>query len=307
MNHLYGIACVVMAAATFATLDTLIKYVGAAVPFAVVMWFRFGFQVITTAWWLRRTRGTFRLTSKHLRLQLYRGILLSISSIMAFFSLKFIPVADFTAIMMLTPLLMTVVAAVTLGEHISKLRWVLVGMGFVGAMVIIRPGHSAFTWGAVLPLLLVLTSAAYQLLTHSLASLDEPSTTHAYAGWIGFIMASVALPFVLQGAIADWQVASQAMNVSMGAMMGLLLVIAVCATAGHSLLILAYSHAPVTVLTPYLYSQIPFAVLGGWLLFAHALDDWTAAGVVIIAISGVLGTWLTAHERRLDLQVVLDN
>ncbi len=307
MNQLYGIVFVVCAAAAFATLDTTTKYVSVAVPFAVVMWFRFGFQVLTTSAWLAHRTGTWCLASQHLRLQMYRGVLLSLSSILAFFSLKLIPVGDFTAIMMLTPLLMTVVAALAMNEQVSRLRWLLVCMGFVGAMVVIRPGHDGFTWGAVLPLVLVLTSAGFQMLTYKLAQLDDAATTHAYTGWIGFAMASSALPFVWQDAVAGWSVASVQLGVSAWIVAALLLLIAVSATMGHSLLIKGYAHAPVAVLTPYLYVQIPFAVFGGWLVFAHRLDGWTLLGIVIIAISGVLGTWLTARERQADLHMVLDN
>jgi drug/metabolite transporter (DMT)-like permease len=307
MNHLYGIAFVVCAAAAFATLDTATKYVSVAVPFAVVMWFRFGFQVLTTSVWLSRTQGTWRLTSQHVRLQIYRGVLLTGSSILAFFSLKLIPVSDFTALMMLTPLLMTVVAAVALREHISLLRWLLVSMGFVGAMVIIRPGHAAFTWGSLLPLILVFTSAGFQMLTYKLAKLDSAAVTHAYTGWIGFVISSVTLPFALQNSLATWSSASSVLGISAWTLTSLLLLIAVFATIGHSFLILGYAHAPVAVLTPYLYAQIPFAVIGGWLVFAHQLDGWALLGIAIIAFSGVLGTWLTARERQADLRVILDN
>lgn len=307
MNHLYGIAFVICATAAFATLDTATKYVSVAVPFAVVIWFRFGFQVLTTSIWLARTQGTWRLTSGHARLQIYRGVLLTGSSILAFFSLKLIPVSDFTALMMLTPLLMTVVAAVALKERISFLRWLMVLMGFVGAMIIIRPGNEAFTWGSLLPLILVFTSAGFQMLTYRLAKLDSAAVTHAYTGWIGFVISSAILPFALQSSFAAWSSASSVLGVSAWVVASLLLLIAVFATLGHGFLILGYARAPVAVLTPYLYAQIPFAVLGGWLVFAHQLDGWTLLGIAIIAISGVIGTWLTARERHVDLRVILDN
>jgi len=301
-RNLYGIAWVILAAAAFATLDTVTKYISAVVPFAVAMWFRFGFQVLSTHLWLRRTRGAWGVKTQHLRLQIYRGILLSISSILAFFSLKLIPVSDFTSLMMLTPLLMTVVAAVSLGERISALRWILVLLGFVGAMAIIRPGHEAFTWGSLIPLVLVFTSAGFQMLTYKLAQVDDAATTHTYTGWIGFVLATILLPMVIP---ANWQ-AWDAVGSNVEQVFGLLLLIAVLATIGHGSLILGYARAPVAVLTPYLYIQIPFAVLGGWLVFAHQLDGWAVMGIVIILVSGVLGTWVAARERRKDIRIVVD-
>ncbi len=300
---LRGIAYVVLAAASFATLDTATKFVSGAVSFAVVMWFRFGFQILSMSLWLKQRRGNIWLATNARRLQIYRGILLTLSSALAFFSLKLIPVADFTSIMMLTPLLMTVVAAFAMGEAVSPWRWLFVLLGFVGALVVIRPGHEAFTWASLLPLVLVVTSTGFQLLTYRLAKLDDAATTHWYTGWIGFVFATCALPFVIQSSGMGWAAAAMSgWNV-----IGWLVLIAIFATLGHGFLILGYERAPVAVLTPYLYIQIPFAVFGGWLIFSHKLDSWTAIGIGIIAVSGVLGTWLTARERKADLHIVLDN
>lgn len=300
---LTGIAYVLVAAASFATLDTATKYVSTAVSFAVVMWFRFGLQILTTGVWLGQQRGTIFLHTNAKRLQIYRGVLLTVSSALAFFSLKLIPVADFTSIMMLTPLLMTVVAAFAMAEKVSPLRWFFVLLGFAGALVVIRPGHEAFSWGSLIPLLLVGTSTGFQLLTYRLAKLDDAVTTHWYTGWIGFVSATLALPFVIQGGGQAW--VDAAMN-GWG-VIGWLILIAIFATLGHGFLILGYARAPVAVLTPYLYVQIPFAVLAGWLVFSHKLDGWTALGIGIIAMSGVLGTWVAARERHTDLRVILDN
>ncbi|MDI9333233.1 MAG: DMT family transporter [Cytophagales bacterium] len=300
---LWGIAYVVFATASFATLDTATKFVSGAVSFALVMWFRFGFQILTTGIWLQRQRGSIFLKSQAVPLQIYRGILLTLSSVMAFFSLKLIPVADFTAIMMLTPLLMTVIAAFGMKEKVSPLRWLFVLTGFVGALVVIRPGNAAFTWGSLLPFLLVFMSAGYQLLTYQLAKIDDAATTHWYTGLIGFVFATLALPFVIQSGTQAW------LNAMLGAWdkVGWLILIGVFATLGHGLLILGYARAPVATLTPYLYVQIPFAVLGGWLVFAHQLDVWAIIGMVIIATSGVLGTWVAARQRQMDVRVILDN
>jgi drug/metabolite transporter (DMT)-like permease len=307
-SAIFGILFITLAACAFATLDTTTKYVSAFVPFAVVMWVRFGFQVLTTSWWLQHRRGSWRLSTQHLRLQLYRGVLLAVSSVLAFFSLKLIPVSDFTALMMLTPLLMTVVAAHSLREPVSVQRWALVLMGFVGAIVIVRPGHAAFTWASLIPLVLVFTSAGFQMLTYQLAKLEDGLITHAYTGWIGFAMATLALPFAAQGDLGlvgweAWQLAAQ----SAWQVIEWLLLIAVCASLGHGFLILGYARAPVAVLTPYLYIQIPMAVLGGWWVFSHQLDAWSLLGMCIVAVSGILGTWLTAKERKADLHIILDN
>jgi drug/metabolite transporter (DMT)-like permease len=104
---------------------------------------------------------------------------------------------------------------------------------------------------------------------------------------------------------ALWLSIPAELGVGVGATAGLLFLIAVCATLGHGLLILGYARAPVATLTPYLYAQIPFSVLAGWLIFRHQPDSWTLCGIVIVAISGVFGTWLTARERQLDVRLAV--
>ncbi len=182
---LAAVGFVVLATASLAALDTITKYISFAVSFAVVMWFRFCFQIVTMSCWLKATRGSVHISSNNVKLQLYRGGLLTVSSVLAFFSLKQIPVADFTSLMMLTPLIMTVVAATSMREVISPLRWGLVVMGFVGAIVVIRPGHETFTWASLIPLVLVGTSTGYQLMTYRLAQVDDAMTTHWFTGLVG--------------------------------------------------------------------------------------------------------------------------
>jgi len=125
----WGIALVLLATACFATLDTGNKFLTmAGVPVVMAVWFRYLFQALST-------------TAVLLPL---RGLLLTISSVFAFYSLKHMPVAEFTAIVAISPLLVTLLAATLLGEHVSGLRWTLVAGGFAGTLIIIRPGSDHF-------------------------------------------------------------------------------------------------------------------------------------------------------------------
>ena len=193
------------------------------------------------------------------------------------------PIGEFTAIVMLTPLIITLMAATSLRERISPLRWVCVAGGFVGAITVIRPGSDVFSVASLMPLGLVATNAAYQVLTSRLARTEDAATMHFYTGCVGAALLSVLLPFV-------WT--------ALPPMAWVMLVgIGICSTLGHDLLILAYGKAPVAVLTPYLYQQIVFATLAGWAVFAHMPDGWAITGILTIGVCGALGTWLTARDQ----------
>jgi len=178
---LRAIGFVVAAVACFAALDTTTKLISAVVPVAMAIWFRYLFQALVTGLALMPRRGRGLLRTRHPVLQFARGVLLVLSSVFAFFSLRFMPVGEFTAIVMLTPLVITVLAASMLGERVSALRWSLVMGGFAGAMIVIRPGGDDFDWTLLLPLGLVASNAGFQILTSRLAKVDDAGT-----GWLVF-------------------------------------------------------------------------------------------------------------------------
>lgn len=281
-----GIFLVVTAVACFGALDTAVKYISHAVPLVMAIWFRYLFQALVTSLTLLPSRGAGLLRTRHPGLQLLRAALLVVVSALAFLSLRHVPVGEFTAILMLTPLLVTLLAVTSLGERVSAMRWLFVFGGFVGALLVIRPGSEDFTWAMLLPLLLVASNAWFQIITSRLSRLEDASTTQVYTGVIGAGLATIALPFGWQS-IEQWTTWT------------ILLFIGAASTFGHLMLIKAYSRAPASSLTPYLYAQIAFATLGGWLVFAHTPDAWSLVGILIIAACGAIGTWLKAREDRL--------
>jgi drug/metabolite transporter (DMT)-like permease len=288
---LQGIGLVVLALACFATLDTTTRHISTSISLLVALWFRYAIQAVITTVVVWPGRGRRVLLTRHPKFQLARGLLLFACSILAFFSLKYMPVGEFTAIALLAPLVITVFAAWKLKEKIRPLRWSLLVGGFLGTLVIIRPGTHHFDWTVVLPLMLVITNSAFQLLTSQMTKTEDPITMHFYTGWIGTILASLVLPFVWE-LPADWTVWLQ------------LLIMGVLASIGHFLLILAYGRAPAATLTPYMYAQIAFGVLGGWVVFHHLPDQWTFVGMGLIALCGALGAWLTVHENRVTIEPI---
>lgn len=284
-SALAGIALVVAAVACFAALDTTTQFVSASVPLLMALWFRYAFQAIATTAVVLPLRGWSVLRTAHPKFQCLRGVLLLTSSLLAFLSLKYMPVAEFTAIGAIVPLVITLLAATALGEKVSALRWSLVLGGFAGTVIIIRPGGENFDWPLLLPLGLVVSNSWFQVLTSKLARTEDPMTMHLYTGWVGTLLASMALPFVWTS-LPSWS------------LWGWLVLMGGAATVGHFLLILAYKKTPAATLTPYLYAQIAFAMLGGWIVFSHVPDGWSLAGIVMIAICGATGAWLTARESR---------
>lgn len=285
---LEGIAWSVVAVACFAASDTIAKFVTNSVSVLVALWFRYAIQSVVMTALMLPEHGMQAFKTAHPKFQILRGLLLVTTTLLAFSSLQFMPVGEFTAIVLITPLVITLLAGRLLGETVSPLRWVLVAGGFVGAMVIIRPGHEAFHWASLLPLALVGTNAWFQVLTSKLAKTEDPMTMQLYSGWTGAVIGTLALPFV-------WTTLPSMQ------LLILLMVMACLVTAGHFMLTLAYQRAPAVTLTPYFYLQICFAMLGGWVVFAHVPDAWVIAGMSLIGVCGVAGGWLTVYEDNQNL------
>ena len=285
-NTLAGIAYVVLSVACFAVLDTVTKNVSASMSLMLALWFRYLIQALFSTVFFLPKRGMALFKTDHPRFQVARGVLLFVSSMCAFYGLKYLPVGEFTAIASVTPLVVTLMAAMSLGEKVRKLRWALVLGAFAGTLVIVRPGSQHFDWVLIFPLLLILTNSSFQLLTRKMTSTEDPVTMNVLTGWVGTLLGALILPFVWE-LPKDWHLWLQ------------LLIMGIFATVGHYLLIMAFSKAPATVLTPYFYTQIGFAMLGGWLMFDHVPDHWTLVGIGIVAMCGALGALLTVRESRI--------
>ena len=283
-SALTGIALTLGAVAFFATLDTATKLVLGAVPLLMALWFRYFFQAAVTTAIMVQRRGWSIWRTQRPGLQILRGLLLVSSSTVAFEALLHMPVAEFTAIVSLAPLVITVLAAWFFHERVSALRWLLVAGGFSGAMIIIRPGAEQFSLVFLLPFLVLVANSLFQLLTSRMVRTEDPLTMHLYTGWVGTLVSSLALPWVwTEISLQSW---------------ALMILMGLSAAVGHFLLILAYERTPVATMAPYLYAQIAFAVIGGWLVFSHTPDGWSLLGMCVIAACGTTGAWLTLKQAR---------
>lgn len=290
---LLGIGLILTMATCFATLDTSAKYLGLTLPVVVTLFARYAFQAIFMGVWLtvRYLRGNGNLLrTTHPKFQLLRGGLLLLTSALLFFGVRLMPVAEFTSICMLSPVIVTVLAAVFLHEHVSKLRFALVAGGFVGALIVVRPGSGLFGWASGIALVLALVYAAFQLLTRRLSHLEHPLTTHFYTGFVGMIIISaIGLAFEPLQALATLRDAPPKI-------WALLLLAGVAGTAGHLCLILALGVAPMSVLMPFTYTQLGFASVAGWVAFNHVPDGWALVGMLVVAICGGASVWLNLRD-----------
>jgi drug/metabolite transporter (DMT)-like permease len=287
-----GIALVFAMGACFSVSDTLIKYCGAFLPVLLLLWARYAFQAIAMALWLGR-KGLGGFATAHPKFQWTRGILLLVTSGMSFFGLQLMPVAEFTALGMLTPVVVTMLAAWVLHEPVSRMRWTLVCGGFVGAVIVIRPGSGVFGWAAVFPLLMALCYGCFQVLTSRLSSLESPYVTHFYTGFSGAVAVTPLLAFHA----GDLWAAAEA-----APLRELLLVLAIgaFATLGHLLLIFAFGVAPMATLMPFVYVQIAFALAVSWMILGHVPDAWAWVGMAVIAACGAISAWLNARQANRD-------
>lgn len=282
---LTGILCAVTAMACFAVLDTTNKALVAGVPLLMILWVRYMFQAIATSAMMLPKRGLAIFNTGHIGLQILRGLLLVACSLLAFVSLQRMPVAEFTAIGMLTPLAVTLLARFVMHEHVSPLRWVFVVGGMLGAMLIVRPGGSMSPEDAWLPLVMVMSYACFQTLTSHMAKTENPMTLHFYTGLVGAVVASVLVLGWWTTDITPLQWLQLCLVGTMG-------------TLGHYLLILAFAKAPAVTITPFLYSGIAFATFGGWLVFAHVPDRVAVLGMLLIALCGLGAGWLSHREQQ---------
>lgn len=282
-QHGGGILLIILAALSFASLDTATKHTTQLVPLLMLLWFRYAFQAVVTLTLRFPVQNMALFTTPNPRFQALRGVLLLTTSACSFFGLQYLPVGEFTAIAMLSPMVATALAAWTLKNHVSPRRWVLMALGLLGVLMVVRPGGQVFGWALMFPVVLVTAYAWFQVLTSRLSGDENPYTTHFYTGLVG---ALVMTPIMW----TSWRTQALLTHWPWFVTVGFL------GTFGHLMLIRAFNRASAVVLTPYLYTQIAFATLLGWMVFRHVPDGLAWAGIAVIAASGVGNAVLTARE-----------
>ncbi|MFG6447271.1 DMT family transporter [Roseateles sp. BYS180W] len=290
-----GIALIVLMTWCFATMDSAIRWLGAFLPVLLILWSRYLTQAVVMLVWLglrARRQGSLRgFAVAHPRFQLLRGSLLLATSGINFWGVQHMPVGEYTAINMLSPVIVTLLAGMVLQERVTALRWALVLGGFAGALVMIRPGSGSFGWEVLAPLAGACTYACFQVLTAKLSGLDDPYTTHLYTGATGALLLLPVVCFYAEPLLAALQGAS-------AVQLGWMLAIGLLGTLGHLLLILALRLASTATLMPFIYVQIGAAALIGLLAFDHHPDAMSWLGMGIISACGAASVWLNVRRTQ---------
>ncbi len=265
----------------FVTMDGLAKWLTQSYPVPQVIWARYVFHFALLALFLNwRLLPTLR--SRNLKLQIGRSLLLVVTTTLFFFGISQVQLATASALMLVAPLLVTLLSIPLLKEQVGPRRLASVAVGFLGALVILRPGGELFDLAALLPLAAACTYALYQITTRMLSAVDTPLTTLVYTALVGALLSTMVVLFV-------WRTPDTLGWVVMIATGGLGAVSQFC-------LIKAFQAAPASTVTPFGYSAILWATLYGWLLFGDLPDSWTLIGAAIIVASG-LYVWHREHRR----------
>jgi drug/metabolite transporter (DMT)-like permease len=273
---------IVGAVACFSVLDGVIKSLSARHPVPLLVWARWGFQVLAMLLWLAPKMGAGMLRTRHLRMQLLRGVLLVGSSLFFMTALSHLPLADATALNYTTPTIVIILAIVFLNERLTPARLAFVVAGLAGMLMIVQPGAEIFKGTSLFALGSAGCYAVYQITTRMVAD-EDPRVSLFYPALVGTLLMTFVWPWFGSRIDVAWT------DVAWLAGIGVL------GTIGHFLLILAFQRAPASALTPFTYIQVVFATLIGWLAYGDFPGMLTLAGMALIAGSGLLLTW---HERR---------
>ncbi len=256
----------------FVSMDTTAKYLIQDYSVVQVSWARYLVHGLLIAALLGRRLPT-AIRTRRLPLQLLRSSLLLAITLVYFVALSFIPLADATAIMASSPLILIALSVPLLGERVGMPRWLSVGAGFIGALIIIRPGLGVLQLAALLPLLSAIFYALYQIITRKLSSTEAPLTTLFYTASVGTVVTTLAIPFFWTTPDAQGWL-----------LMGL---IGILGSTGHFAMIKAFECAPATTIAPFGYTSLLWATGYGYIVFDEFPDTFTLTGGAIIVASGL--------------------
>ena len=256
----------------FSLMDVAAKALGQRVDMIQTLWARYtGQAVLVLLIVAPRLRSVAR--TRHPKLQLLRSVCLLGATAFFFYSFNFIGLAEATAVMDLNPVLITLGAALFLGERIGPRRMAGILVALVGALLIIRPGTSVFSPPALLPLGAALCYSAYALATRFVGRSEDIWTSLVYTALFGALVLSAIVPWFWQPVDAT----SAAIMVGIGSV----------GTLGQLLLISALRQGEAGMLAPYAYTGLVFATVWGILFFGELPDVWTVAGALVIVGAGL--------------------
>jgi drug/metabolite transporter (DMT)-like permease len=284
-NTTTGILLMVGAIATFTIIDACAKYLVGAVPPMMVVFARYGLSllyVVGLMWWT----GSLTFKSRHPWLQILRGLLLFAATLMNFMALQYLRLDQTSAIFFSNPLWVCALSPFLLGVRIGPRRWVAVIIGFMGVLLIIRPGADHFHWAMMLSVTVAIAASLYQIITRKIGGRDPALVSLLLPSMVG---TALAMPL----GVANWYVPAWGL-------VGLMLLMGFAGGLGHHLLIKAHTLAPAPTLAPFVYTQIIWMIIVGFVVFGDVPDIYTLIGASIVVSSGLYVYYREQAAKRKD-------
>ena len=281
-QRLIGIGLMCLTVAVFACLDTTAKYLGTQMDPLQVAWARYTSAFVLTMLVSNPITRPGLVKTKRPVLQAVRGLLLVASTVLNFFALRWLQLDEALSIIFTFPFIVAIASGPILGEWLGWRRWTAICVGFGGVLLITRPGFGEFNPGAVLSVASVTCYGFYAVLTRMVSRVDANQTSLFYNNFVGALVMLPVIPFV-------WQMPSSWTAILLMVGIGAL------GSVGHFFMISAHKLAPASVLSPYIYTQIIWVAILGYLVFDHVPNELTMVGAAIVICSGL---YLLYRERQ---------
>jgi drug/metabolite transporter (DMT)-like permease len=280
-NRLVGIGLVSLTYLLFSLLDGSAKWLVGTLPVIVVVWLRFVMHVVIAGVVLFPVRGMGLVKTRHLRWHALRALMFMAMTGINFWALQYLQLTVISSIMFSVPIMIALASAPLLGEKLDAARWVAIIAGFAGVLVIVWPGSAEFHPAMLASVVNAVLYAAFMMMTRRLAAYDSPETIQ----YLPAVGAAIGLtPF----ALAAWESPSGLLEWTVACLLGVL------GGFGHYLLALAHRYAPASVIAPFLYQQVVYMALFGYLVFGDVPSPAVWLGAAIVIASGL---YLFARER----------
>jgi drug/metabolite transporter (DMT)-like permease len=271
--RLIGIALMCAAVGTFSCLDTTAKYLGRQIDVMQVVWARYTFAFLLALIVSNPLSRPGLMRTARPVLQITRAGILLGSTMLNFFALKYLRLDQVLAITFAAPFMVAALSGPVLGEWVGPRRWAAIGVGFLGVLVVTRPGFGIVHPAAILAVLSTCAYAFYFLATRMLSRTDANDTILFYSNGVGAALMLPVVPFF-------WTALT-------GRQFALLVMAGALASIGHYMLIAAHRHAPASLLSSFIYSQLVWVVVLGYVVFGDVPDGYTLAGAAIVIGSGL--------------------
>ena len=265
-------------------MDGFAKYLSTTLPVLQITWSRYFFTVvIVLPVMLIFFRKNLTWTEKP-KLQLIRGLILFFANVLFFYSISIISLAKALTLAFIAPLIVTALSPVLLGEKVGFRRWAAVVTGFIGSLVVIRPGFVELNLASIAALGTGVLYGFYLIITRKLHDVDNPLLTLLLTGIVGVILGTMIIPTVwVQPTITEWY---------------MMFAIGFFASIGHLFLILSLKYADASKLAPFSYFEIVTNIIIGYYFFSHFPDSWTFFGLFIIILSGI---YILRREKQIKI------